>query len=108
MEDQVLLEGKKKGLSYKEILHSHDFGIAESTLRGRYRSLTKDSAQRVRKPFWYDDDVRSSLALAHSLKLSPCTNRQTTDYAAAARGAPSSAPQLKAKSVLGVGGHVYP
>jgi hypothetical protein len=31
--------------------------IAESTLRGRYRSLTKERKDRVRKPVWTKVDV---------------------------------------------------
>ncbi|KAF2751964.1 hypothetical protein M011DRAFT_473257 [Sporormia fimetaria CBS 119925] len=57
MEDQVLLEGKKKGLTYKEIKKQLGGNVAESTLRGRYRSLTKPRKDRVRKPVWTDRDI---------------------------------------------------
>jgi hypothetical protein len=56
--DELLIEGKKRGLTYKTIK-----GMmvgeepAESTLRGRYRSLTKDRKDRVRKPYWTKTDV---------------------------------------------------
>ncbi|OAQ61195.1 hypothetical protein VFPPC_13223 [Pochonia chlamydosporia 170] len=57
LQDQILLDGKKKGYSYKQILKTHEFGIAESTLRGRYRHLTQDAVQRVRNPQWLESDV---------------------------------------------------
>ncbi|EUC46135.1 hypothetical protein COCMIDRAFT_36222 [Bipolaris oryzae ATCC 44560] len=56
--DRVLIEGKKRGETYKEIkkkLIGED--PAESTLRGRYRSLTKDRRDRVRKPVWTKFDT---------------------------------------------------
>lgn len=58
LQDQILLDGKKKGYSYKQILKAHEFGIAESTLRGRYRHLTQDAVQRARNPQWLEADVR--------------------------------------------------
>ncbi|KAH7402756.1 hypothetical protein BKA66DRAFT_449429 [Pyrenochaeta sp. MPI-SDFR-AT-0127] len=49
--DDLLIQGKKEGLTYKEI-RKRMVGQkpAESTLRGRYRSLTKQRKDRVRKP----------------------------------------------------------
>ena len=44
-------------MSYKDIRREGGFTEAESTLRGRYRTLTKDKAERVRKPEWEDNDV---------------------------------------------------
>ncbi|KAJ6000020.1 hypothetical protein N7481_000429 [Penicillium waksmanii] len=53
-----LVECKRKGLSYKEIKRIGGFKEAESTLRGRYRTLTKSKDQRVRKPKWSDADIQ--------------------------------------------------
>jgi hypothetical protein len=44
-------------LSYKDIKRLGGFEEAESTLRGRFRTLTKSKEQRVRKPQWKDKDV---------------------------------------------------
>lgn len=56
-EDRILLEGKAAGLTYKEIKKKLRTPVAESTLRGRYRSLTKERKDRVRKPVWTEQDV---------------------------------------------------
>lgn len=56
--DRELIEWKKHGLSYKEIKARGGFDEAESTLRGRYRTLTKPKHLRVRKPEWQQRDVR--------------------------------------------------
>ncbi|KAI1830156.1 hypothetical protein DTO027I6_8951 [Penicillium roqueforti] len=53
-----LIDCKSRGLSYKEIKRLGGFKEAESTLRGRYRTLTKSKDQRVRKPAWHDRDMR--------------------------------------------------
>jgi hypothetical protein len=54
----VLIEGKRRGETYKEIkLKMVGKKPAESTLRGRYRSLTKARKDRVRKPVWTKVDV---------------------------------------------------
>ncbi|KAF2823464.1 hypothetical protein CC86DRAFT_299202 [Ophiobolus disseminans] len=58
-DDEILLEGKRDGLTYKEIRKKMQAKPAESTLRGRYRSLTKPRQARVRKPLWRSIDVRS-------------------------------------------------
>jgi hypothetical protein len=56
--DRMLLEGKKRGETYKEIKKKLiGENPAESTLRGRYRSLTKARRDRVRKPVWTKTDV---------------------------------------------------
>jgi len=57
MEDDMLLEGKAAGLTYKEIRKQMGATVAESTLRGRYRALTKEKRDRVRKPVWHPQDV---------------------------------------------------
>jgi hypothetical protein len=56
--DRELIEWKSQGLSYKEIKARGAFDEAESTLRGRYRTLTKPKHLRVRKPEWQQKDVR--------------------------------------------------
>jgi hypothetical protein len=56
-DDAILLRGKKDGLTYKEISKKMHTKCAESTLRGRYRALTKARQDRVRKPVWRETDV---------------------------------------------------
>lgn len=53
----LLIEYKRRGLSYRDIKKIGGFREAESTLRGRYRTLTKSKDQRVRRPHWQDNDV---------------------------------------------------
>ena len=55
----LLVEWKEKGMSYKDIKAHGGFEEAESTLRGRYRTLTKPKEKRVRRPEWSDRDVSS-------------------------------------------------
>jgi hypothetical protein len=55
--DDFLVRSKLAGMSYKEIRRQGKFSEAESTLRGRFRTLTKHKAARVRKPEWDDNDV---------------------------------------------------
>ncbi|KAK1580072.1 uncharacterized protein LY79DRAFT_592498 [Colletotrichum navitas] len=54
--DEYLLKAKQDGLTYREIRVKGNFTEAESTLRGRYRTLTKSKEARVRKPEWTDKD----------------------------------------------------
>jgi hypothetical protein len=68
-EDVILLEGKRHGLTYKEIRKKIGTDVAESTLRGRYRSLTKARKDRVRKPVWTEKDVCDPLYVKQSPKL---------------------------------------
>ncbi|KAI0025021.1 hypothetical protein F4780DRAFT_775492 [Xylariomycetidae sp. FL0641] len=56
--DEFLVHCKKEGMTYKEIRVKGNFTEAESTLRGRYRTLTKVPEARVRKPGWEDNDIR--------------------------------------------------
>lgn len=56
--DKYLLKMRHEGFSYKEIKRRGNFREAESTLRGRVRVLTKDKADRVRRPEWTEDDLR--------------------------------------------------
>jgi len=50
--DEKLLAWRSAGLTYKQIKEQGNFGLEESTLRGRYRTLTKAREQRLRKPDW--------------------------------------------------------
>jgi hypothetical protein len=59
--DEFLVKHKQLGLTYKEIRRMGGFTEAESTLRGRYRTLTKSREARVRKPEWSEKDVRDPL-----------------------------------------------
>lgn len=55
----LLIHYKEQGMSYKDIKAIAGFDEAESTLRGRYRTLTKPKEERVRKPEWSERDVSS-------------------------------------------------
>ena len=55
--DKFLITSKLSGMSYKEIKSRGHFREAESTLRGRFRTLTKAPEQRLRKPVWTAQDV---------------------------------------------------
>ncbi|TAQ85730.1 hypothetical protein B7494_g5954 [Chlorociboria aeruginascens] len=56
--DDFLVRSKLAGMSYKDIRRQGNFTEAESTLRGRFRTLTKHKNARVRKPEWDDNDIR--------------------------------------------------
>ncbi|KXJ94266.1 hypothetical protein Micbo1qcDRAFT_202156 [Microdochium bolleyi] len=56
--DKYLLKQRRKGWTYKEIREKGNFPEAESTLRGRYRTLTKEKDARVRKPEWQGNDIK--------------------------------------------------
>lgn len=53
----MLVCWRRAGLTYKEIKIRGNFREAESTLRGRYRALTKEKHQRLRAPVWERKDV---------------------------------------------------
>ncbi|RMZ81220.1 hypothetical protein DV737_g2645, partial [Chaetothyriales sp. CBS 132003] len=55
--DEELIELRMRGVSYRDIKQKYGFDVAESTLRGRIRSLIKAKDQRVRKPIWRAEDV---------------------------------------------------
>ncbi|EEH10206.1 conserved hypothetical protein [Histoplasma capsulatum G186AR] len=57
--DEYLIQCKRAGMSYKEIKEKGNFSEAESTLRGRFRTLTKRKEQRVRKPRWQEKDDKT-------------------------------------------------
>jgi hypothetical protein len=78
-----LIECKRRGLSYKDIKRLGGFEEAESTLRGRFRTLTKSKEQRVRKPQWKDKDVSDRLPVSLSFSInarcrSNCSAKQST------------------------------
>ena len=56
-DDETLLQMKQDGYTYKDIRKALGRKVAESTLRGRYRSLTKPRNHRVRAPKWSEIDV---------------------------------------------------
>lgn len=55
--DDFLVQARLQGMAYKKIKEKGHFQEAESTLRGRFRCLTKAKKQRVRQPRWTEDDV---------------------------------------------------
>lgn len=55
--EKFLVASKKAGMTYRAIRKAGGFTEAESTLRGRYRGLTKRVSERLRKPEWTDNDV---------------------------------------------------
>lgn len=55
--NRLLIHCKQEGMSYKAIKEYGGFEEAESTLRGRYRTLIKRKDQRPRKPEWTKGDV---------------------------------------------------
>lgn len=56
-DDATLLQMKQDGFTYKDIRKALRSKVAESTLRGRYRSLIKPRKERVRAPKWTEIDV---------------------------------------------------
>jgi hypothetical protein len=56
-QNEFLIQSKMAGMTYRDIKREGGFKEAESTLRGRYRTLTKPKTARVRKPEWTDKDV---------------------------------------------------
>ncbi|KAG8162061.1 hypothetical protein KVR01_007826 [Diaporthe batatas] len=54
--DEYLVRSKRAGMTYKEIRKQGGFTEAESTLRGRFRTLTKPKEARVRKPEFQEID----------------------------------------------------
>jgi hypothetical protein len=59
--DLLLVSWRQAGLSYKNIKRFGGLQEPESTLRGRFRRLTKLTDQRVRKPKWQKHDVCLSI-----------------------------------------------
>lgn len=73
--NELLVRLRDEGISYKEIKKRLNCPEAESTLRGRHRTLTKDKSQRVRKPVWTDNDIRILINCVTGLILSPQNNQ---------------------------------
>ncbi|KAI1494792.1 hypothetical protein F5X96DRAFT_665477 [Biscogniauxia mediterranea] len=65
--DEFLVTKKLEGMTYREIRTQGNFSEAESTLRGRFRTLTKRREDRVRKPEWQDNDIRLLKKAVHKL-----------------------------------------
>lgn len=61
--DRFLVESRRNQVSYKLIKTFGRFVEAESTLRGRFRTLTKRREDRVRDPKWTPIDVSLSFLL---------------------------------------------
>ena len=70
--DSELLTLRQSGLSYRQIKKDYGFKEAESTLRGRFRTLTKPKGSRVRKPGWGEETVSRFLALGALFALFRC------------------------------------
>ncbi|KAI5300490.1 bifunctional AP-4-A phosphorylase/ADP sulfurylase [Ascosphaera pollenicola] len=68
-QDLNLLEGRRLGLTYKQIKEQYGMPESESTLRGRYRSLTKPKEERVRKPVWLPNDIRLLKEAVEALRV---------------------------------------
>ncbi|CAK7265986.1 hypothetical protein SEPCBS57363_001867 [Sporothrix epigloea] len=65
--DALLLQLRGEGYTYQEIRRRCHFTEAESTMRGRYRVLTKPKEERVRKPQWTAHDDQLLLSAVRSL-----------------------------------------
>ncbi|KAI9825423.1 MAG: hypothetical protein M1832_001153 [Thelocarpon impressellum] len=62
--DAFLVRSRQAGISYKEIRQRGNFSEKEPTLRGRFRTLTKQKQFRVRKPTW---ESRDECLLLHAV-----------------------------------------
>ncbi|KAG0643008.1 hypothetical protein HOY80DRAFT_1134125 [Tuber brumale] len=56
-QNALLLHWRSQGISYKTIRTRLNLTEAESTLRGRLRTLTKPKCERLRQPQWLPEDV---------------------------------------------------
>ncbi|KAI6896279.1 hypothetical protein KC334_g11000, partial [Hortaea werneckii] len=75
-EDELLFREWKKGTPYRRIKAIGKFKVAESTLRGRIRTMTKDKSERVRRPEWTaEDEVLLRQAVAHYSREIPVKAR---------------------------------
>ena len=61
--DDFLVRSRLAGKSYRDIRRLGGFTEAESTLRGRFRALTKRKEERVRRPEWSEIDVSCYLSV---------------------------------------------
>ncbi|KAL4935960.1 hypothetical protein BDV06DRAFT_217032 [Aspergillus oleicola] len=92
----LLLEYKRRGLSYKDIKRIGGFKEAESTLRGRYRTLTKSKEQRVRRPQWHENDIR---LLREAVSIYSDTARYSDCLTVCRSRRPDSEPRVPWKKV---------
>ncbi|GAB1735015.1 hypothetical protein NU219Hw_g86t1 [Hortaea werneckii] len=75
-EDELLYREWKKGTPYRRIKAMGKFKVAESTLRGRIRTMTKDKSERVRRPEWTaEDESLLRQAVAHYSREIPVKAR---------------------------------
>ena len=65
--DALLLKLRREGYTYQEIRRRYHFTEAESTMRGRFRVLTKPKEERVRKPQWTARDDQLLVAAVQRL-----------------------------------------
>lgn len=75
--DLFLIESRRQNISYKDIKRLGNFAEAESTLRGRYRTLTKDKNKRLRDPKWTEIDVSLFSGGSHIVSCSNVDARST-------------------------------
>ncbi len=61
--DEILVQRRSEGWTYRKIKNHYRFPEAEPTLRGRHRMLTKEKEERVRRPVWTRRDVCTSITL---------------------------------------------
>ncbi|KAK5013769.1 hypothetical protein LTR16_004149 [Cryomyces antarcticus] len=54
---ESLVRWRREGKSYKQIKELGGFTEAESTLRGKFRTLTKSKKERPRRPEWTQRDI---------------------------------------------------
>ncbi|KAI6839493.1 hypothetical protein KC340_g1148 [Hortaea werneckii] len=75
-EDELLFREWQKGTPYRRIKAMGKFKVAESTLRGRIRTMTKDKSERVRRPEWTaEDEDLLRQAVAHYSRELPLRAR---------------------------------
>lgn len=63
-QDEFLVNSRLSGMKYSEIRKLGNFKEAESTLRGRFRTLVKPKEARVRNPQWQEIDVSKFRAVS--------------------------------------------
>lgn len=66
-QDEFLVSSRLGGMKYSQIRKLGNFKEAESTLRGRFRTLVKPKEARVRNPQWQEIDVSFFLFIFVSL-----------------------------------------
>ncbi|KAK0738776.1 hypothetical protein B0T18DRAFT_450667 [Schizothecium vesticola] len=84
--EKFLVESKKAGMTYRAIRKAGGFTEAESTLRGRYRGLTKTVSERLRKPEWTENDLRLLERAVRTLAQLPPAHYPDHSLVAAAQG----------------------